>query len=95
MDKIEGVFRSKLQERPQQTVRLIVRVKGDLTPAMARLAELGATALRSFQLINAVAISCSAQTALDLAKEPWVQGIEEDRRVSVQKPNSSRKGGQK
>jgi hypothetical protein len=95
MDKIESGFRSKLQERPQRTVRLIVRVKGDLTLATARLAELDATVLRSFQLINAVAISCSAQTALALTKETWVQAIEEDRRVSVQEPNSSRKGGQR
>jgi holo-[acyl-carrier protein] synthase len=95
MDKIESAFRSKLQEQPQSTVRLIVRVKGDLAPATARLAELDATVLRSFQLIHAVAISCSAQTALNLAKEPWVQAIEEDRQVSVQKPKNSRKGGQK
>ena len=95
MDKIESAFRSKLQEQPQSTVRLIVRVKGDLAPATARLAELDATVLRSFQLIHAVAISCSAQTALNLAKEPWVQAIEEDRQVSVQKPKSSPKGGQK
>jgi holo-[acyl-carrier protein] synthase len=95
MDKIESGFRSKLQERPQRTVRLIVRVKGDLTLATARLAELDATVLRSFQLINAVAVSCSAQTALALTGEPWVQAIEEDRQVSVQEPNSSRKGGQR
>jgi holo-[acyl-carrier protein] synthase len=95
MDKIDNAFRSKLQERPHQTVRLIVRVKGDLTPAMARLAKLDVTVLRSFHLINAVAISCSAQTALDLTKEAWVQQIEKDRRVSVQKPDSSSKGGRK
>lgn len=95
MDKIEGAFRRKLQERPQQTVRLIVRVKGDLKPATARLAELDATVLRSFQLTNAVAVSSSAQTALDLINEPWVQTIEEDRQVSVQKPKSSRKGEQR
>jgi hypothetical protein len=95
MDKIDKAFLHKLQEQPQQTVRLIVRVKGDLAPAMARLAKLDATVLRSFQLINAVVVSCSAQTALDLTKKAWVQEIEEDRRVSVQKPDSSRKGGQR
>jgi hypothetical protein len=95
MGKIDTTFHSRLQEQPQQTVRVIVRVKGDLTPARARLAELDATVLHSFQLINAVAVSCSAQTALDLTKEAWVQEIEEDRRVSVQKPHSSRKGGPK
>jgi hypothetical protein len=92
MGKMNKAFRSKLQEQPQQAVRLIVRVKGDLAPARVRLAELGATVLRSLQLINAVAISCAAQTALDLTKEAWVQEIEEDRRVSVQEPGSSSKG---
>ncbi len=95
MGKVESAFRIKLEEQPQRTVRLIVRIKGDLAPATARLAELNATVLRSFQLINAVAVSCSAQTALDLASEPWVQAIEEDRQVSVQEPKGSRKGGQK
>lgn len=93
MEKMETVLRKKLEEEPQQAVRLIVRVKGDLTPATARLAELGATVLRSFRLINAVAISCSAQAALDLTKEPWVQTIEEDQKVFAQKPRSSKKGG--
>lgn len=94
MDKIEHALRDKLKEQPQRTVRLIVRVKGDLAPARARLAELDTTVLHSFRLINAVAISSSAQTALNLANESWVQTIEEDRQVSVQKPKSSRKGGQ-
>jgi hypothetical protein len=92
MEKIESIFHSKLQERPHQTVRLIVRVKGSLTMATARLAELDATVLHSFQLINAVAISCSAQTALALLNEPWVQGIEEDRQVSVQKARNLKRG---
>ena len=95
MDKVDSAFRDRLEEQPQKAVRLIVRVKGDLAPATARLAELNATVLHSFKLINAVAISSSAQTALDLAKEPWVQTIEEDRQVTVQKPKSSRKGGQR
>jgi len=95
MKKIESAFQNKLQAQPQRTVRLIVRVKGELSAATARLAELQATVLRSFQLINAVAISCSAETALALLDEPWVQAIEEDRQVSVQKPKKGKKGGQK
>jgi len=84
MDKIEQVLRVRLEDRPQETVRLIVRVAGDVSQATARLTELGVTVLRSFTLIQAVAVSCSAATALALLQEPWVQRIEEDRQVFVQ-----------
>ena len=84
MTKIEKALRKRLRTRPQKTVRLIVRVRGDTSRAATRLSELGVTVLRSFRLIRAVAIRCSADQALSLLKEPWVQAIEEDRQVSVQ-----------
>ncbi len=93
MSKIERAFETRLQSRPRDTVRLIVRVTGDLTQAQTRLAELNVPVLRSFRLINAVAISCPAETALTLLQEPWVEAIEEDRRVFVQAQNSEDKGG--
>ena len=93
MDKIKRSLQRELQKRPEETVRLIVRVKGDLTPAMARLVELDATVLHSFHLINALAVSCSAQTALALLQEPWVEAMEEDRRVFIQQSSGSREGG--
>jgi len=84
MDKIERTLRGKMRKRPKDTVRLILRVEGDVSQATARLAELGVTILRSFSLIKAVAVSCSGETALALQKEPWVQAIEEDRQVFIQ-----------
>jgi rRNA processing protein Krr1/Pno1 len=84
VDKIERALRARLQERQQGTVRLIIRVTGDMAQATARLAERQVTVLRSFRLINAVAVSCSAETALALLQEPWVQAVEEDRQVFVQ-----------
>ena len=89
MDKVKPSVRRKLQKSPEETVRLIVRVKGDLSPALTRLAKLDATVLHSFHLTNALAVSCSAQTALALLQEPWVQAIEEDRRVSIQQPTGT------
>ena len=82
--KIRRALRAKLKKRQGETVRLIVRVSGDMSQATARLAELEVTVLRSFTLINAVAVSCSAAMALTLAQEPWVQVIEEDRQVFAQ-----------
>jgi len=84
MDRIEPALQAKLQQRPQDTVRLIVRVAGDVTQAVARLKELEVEVLRSFTLIQAVAVSCSAATALTLLQEPWVQTVEEDQQVSAQ-----------
>lgn len=84
MEKIPQAFESRLSSRPQETVRLIVHVTGDLSQANARLAELGVTTHHSFNLTKAVSISCPAETALSLLKEPWVLSIEEDRQVVTQ-----------
>jgi len=84
VDKINPTFEARLQQHPGETVRLIVRVAGDMPLATAGLTELGATVLRSFTLIKAVSVSCSAETALGLLQEPWVQALEEDRQVSTQ-----------
>ena len=89
MDKMNRLWQRELEKNPEKAVRLIVRVNGDLAPARARLDELDASVLRSFRLINALAVSCSAQTALALLQEPWVQAIEEDRQVSVQQPTDT------
>nr|MBC7244690.1 hypothetical protein [Chloroflexota bacterium] len=84
MGKVERAFEAKLQGRPKDTVRLIVHVTGDIAQARTRLSELNVPVLRSFRLINAVAISCTAEMALALMQEPWVEKIEEDRQVFAQ-----------
>jgi hypothetical protein len=84
VSKIERPLKAKLRKLSQGKARLIVRVKGDMSDAATRLAELDVTVLRSFLLIKAVAIRCSGDQALSLLREPWVASIEEDRQVSVQ-----------
>jgi hypothetical protein len=84
MEKIEQAFQSRLEDRPTDIVRLIVRVAGDMSTATVRLTEMGITPLRSFGLTKAVSISCSAKTALSLLQEPWVLSVEEDRQVTIQ-----------
>jgi hypothetical protein len=84
MRKIDRSLLANLKSSPQDDVRLIVRVTGDISQATARLAVLGATILQTFRLTKAIAISCSARTALIVAKQPWVVGMEEDRKVSAQ-----------
>ena len=84
MKNIERAFLARLRSCPQDNVRLIVRATGDMSQAATRLAELGATMLQAFNLTRSVSISCSAETALALANEPWVLSIEEDRKVFAQ-----------
>ncbi len=81
MVKIEAGFRARLQQRPDDTVRLIVRVSGDMQQAIARLEDLNFTVHRSFKIIPAISVSCKGTTALALLEEPWVEAVEEDRQV--------------
>jgi len=92
VEKINTTFQSKVQKHSSENLRLIVRIEGDMSLASARLAEMGATVLRSFTLIKAVSVSCSAETALALLQEPWVQALEEDRKVSTQEARPRGKG---
>lgn len=83
---MDPVLATKLQANREQEVRVIVHVRGDMVQASARLRDQGCEVMRSFQLIRAVAVRCTGAKALSLAKEPWVQKIEEDRQVSAQQP---------
>lgn len=81
MARIESGFRTRLQEQPEDTVCLIVRVSGDMQQAIARLEELNVTVRRSFTIIPAISASCKGTAALALLAEPWVEAVEEDRQV--------------
>jgi hypothetical protein len=84
MGNTDAALLARLQSRPRDSARLVVRVTGDTSLAASRLASRGATVLHVFDLIKAVSISCTGETALALAQEPWVSSVEEDRRVSAQ-----------
>ncbi len=81
MAKMDSDFRTRLQQHPENTVRLIVRIRGDMQQAVARLEDLNVTVRRTFTIIPAIAASCEAKTALALSQEPWVEAVEEDRQV--------------
>ena len=84
MAKIDKSLKVRLQKNPEDMVRLIVRVGGEVPVAAGRLAQRGAKVLRSFELINAVSVSLPGKTALSLLEEPWVKSVEQDRKVSTQ-----------
>ena len=85
MGKIDLGLLARLRDHPDAAVRLIIRVRGDLPKAAAQLSARGLTVSRTLQLINAVAISGHARDAVALASLSWVQKVEEDRPVSIQR----------
>jgi hypothetical protein len=68
---------------------VILRVRGDVEDAVARLDQLGCTLLHRYHLLSAVAVSCPGRTALALLSEGWVERIEADQIVSAQRCNST------
>ena len=84
MKKTDPAFRARLLQAPADTVRIIVRVKGETEPALGRLRQLECTVRYVYTLLPAVALSCSAGVAVVLLDEPWVETLEEDRLVSAQ-----------
>jgi hypothetical protein len=84
LTKIDLDFENRLRKNLQDTVRVIVRIAAEAPEIEARLQELDATVLYRFSLLRAVAISCTAETALALLQEPWVEAVEEDRPVFAQ-----------
>ncbi len=84
MVKIDGNLRAKVQQHPDEPVRLIVRVDGDLSEAARRLAARGAKAAKTLKLINAVVVTCRGKDVSALAQEPFVRSVEEDHKVRTQ-----------
>lgn len=89
MTNMDPRLSNRLKQKPQETVRLIVRVQGELAPAAERAIALNAKVLRRLRLINALVISSSAETALALLREPWALSAEEDGRVFAQQSRSA------
>jgi len=95
VSKIDPLFEDRLRRQPEEAVRVIVRISAEPPEVEARLQEVGAQVLFRFSLIRALAISCTAEAALLLLSEPWVESIEEDRQVFAQPfdPEPHKTGG--
>ena len=74
-------LKRKLQADPQASVDLIVRTAGDPAEHVERVRAMGLDVRRQFTLLNAIAITGTAADCLRLAKEPWVESVEEDQIV--------------
>lgn len=71
------------RQQPAETVRLILRVSGDLGQAETWLRGRGVRVRRRCRLINGLAIECSGAQAEALLPESWVARIEPDAPVSA------------
>jgi hypothetical protein len=85
MEKIDDALYRKLAADPGQSVALIVRTRGDPTPHLSRLEQLGLQVGRQFKLLPSVSVTGLAGAALKLLDEGWVEKIEEDRPVRTMK----------
>jgi hypothetical protein len=81
MANLSSNLRTKLQNNLDTDVNLIVRLADNPNQRIASIQSRGFTVRRTLSLISAVALCGSGSAALDLAKEPWVISIEEDKPV--------------
>ncbi len=83
MAKINAELEQQLRTVPDQTVDLIVRTNGDVTPHLEWLASAGLQVKQQFRLSPGAAVSGSATAALKLLNQDWVKTIELDAPIST------------
>ncbi len=81
MANIAPELLSKLQLNSNATVDLIVRLKDDPSAHIAEIQSRGLVVRYQYSLMSAVAVRGKASACLDLASQPWVVSVEEDKSV--------------
>ena len=71
-------LKARLEQNPNASVRLIVRLKDNPGSRVAAVQAHGLTVRHTYSLISALAVEGSASASLALAQEPWVVSVEED-----------------
>lgn len=71
------------QQAPQDEVSLILRTKIDPSQAARSLAGTRVRVERTFKLIPALVVQGLPADLLELASQPWVESLEEDREVKA------------
>lgn len=74
-------LQGKFAAQPRALFRMIVRAKGDLGEAEARLRQAGLHPVRRINLINAVVAEGAGSQWLAVAKAAWIAGLDEDKQV--------------
>ena len=81
MKKVDEELLRRLRADPEAEFKLIVKTEGEPGQYLARLQALSIKVRRTFKLTRSLAITATADTALQLADEAWVEKIEEDQIV--------------
>jgi hypothetical protein len=92
--KLQPELKERLLRAPEAPVRLIVGVEGDLGARAEEAGRRGLTVHRRLAIVTALAIEATGRQALDLAGEPWVTWLEEDREVRALQPQGPTHGAQ-
>ncbi|MEW5958139.1 MAG: hypothetical protein AB1801_10470 [Chloroflexota bacterium] len=83
MARIDPELEQQLRAKPDETVDLIVRTRGDATPHLTWLASAGLRVKQQFKLTPGVAISGSGRKVLPLLDQDWVLSVELDAPVTT------------
>ncbi len=81
MARIDPALKSKLQLDPNAQVRLILQCQDDPSQHVTSVQARGLTVRHVYTLMNGIAVEGKASNALQLADEPWVTSVEEDRPI--------------
>ncbi|HIC88793.1 MAG TPA: hypothetical protein EYP04_05265 [Anaerolineae bacterium] len=79
--KLDPELRASLQQSPDATFALIVRVRGPADERRTAVERAGMHVRRVFRLVPGLAVQGTGKAVLALAEEPWVIRIEPDREV--------------
>ena len=74
--KADAELRKALLAQRNEPVKLIVRVRGDVTALGAELADMGVEVLRRYRLTRSLSVRCTGSKAIKLLDQPWVERIE-------------------
>ncbi len=69
----------RVRAQPEAEFALIVRVRGDLEAAAARLAAQGARVGHRLAFTHSLAVRATGRQVANLQLESWVEAIEEDK----------------
>jgi hypothetical protein len=83
MTKISAELEQQLRSQPEQSVDLIVRTAGDVTPYLQWLAAQGLQVTQQFRLTPGIAVTGAGQDALKLLSQAWVVSVELDKPVKA------------
>ena len=81
MDTASVEYLKSLKAEPEHEVAVIITSSTKPASNIPRLASLGLTVTRTFNLVSAMAATGPASAVMALAKEPWVLSIEPDQPV--------------